>query len=267
MSDDAIRVDRNEHVAEVVLTGPTMKPAFFDQLGETFAALSAENDLRAVIIRSEAKPFTYGLDLPAAFASFGQQFSGTSATSRAELQRTIRRLQASISAVADCPVPVIAAVHGYCLGGGVDLITACDLRLASADATFSVRETRIAIVADIGTLQRLPRIVGPGHARELAFTGMDINASRAAEIGLVNRVLPSREALDTAARELAQSIAKNAPLTVRGVKRVMDYGADRSVEDGLEYVAAWNSAFLATEDLGEAITSFMEKREPIYKGK
>mgnify|MGYP000007523390 FL=1 len=146
------------------------------------------------------------------------------------------------------------------------MIAACDIRIASADAKFSLREAKIAIVADIGSLQRLPAIIGQGHTRELAFTGKDIDAARALQIGLVSDVYETPEALLTAARSLAAEIAANPPLVVQGVKQVMNYCADKSIADGLEYVAVWNSAFMQSLDLIEAITAFRERRKPDFKG-
>jgi enoyl-CoA hydratase len=164
-------------------------------------------------------------------------------------------------------VPVIAAVHGLCIGGGLDLISACDIRLASADARISLRETKIAIVADLGSLQRLPAIIGQGHTRELAFTGKDVTAARAKEMGLINEIHADRAALHEAAQAMAAEIAANPPLTVRGVKQVLGHGEGKTVAEGLAYVAAWNAAFLASEDLGEALQAFAEKRSPNYKGR
>lgn len=264
---ETLRLDRNQHIASVVLVKPTMPPAFFRELGAAFDEIARMDDVRAVIVRSDSKHFTYGLDLPAAFSELGPGLQGGSARVRTELHRTIRELQTEITKVAHSAVPVIAAVHGWCIGGGVDLITACDLRLASADARFSVRETKIAIVADLGTLQRLPLLVGQGIARELAFTGKDVDAARAERIGLVNQVFADAGALREGAEALALEIATNPPLTVQGVKRVLDFGAGRRVADGLDYVAAWNSAFLASEDLGEALGAFLEKRPPRFSGK
>jgi enoyl-CoA hydratase len=180
--------------------------------------------------------------------------------------RGLKRLQGSINAVADCPKPVIAAVHGYCIGGGVDLITACDIRMASSDALFSVRETKIAIVADLGTLQRLPGIVGRGHVAELALSGKDITAERAQSIGLVNDVLADHDTLLKATYELAAEIAANSPLVVQGTKAVLRAGEGRSVAEALDYVGIWNAAFLQSNDLVEAMTAFMEKRAPRFTG-
>jgi enoyl-CoA hydratase len=256
-----------DHVANVTLSALTMTPAFFTACGEVFQRLAGERDVRVVLLRSSARAFSYGLDLPAAFQELGTLLAGGGAATRAELLALIRRWQRSFDAIAACPVPVIAAIHGTCIGGGVDLISACDIRLASSDATFSVRETKVAIVADLGSLQRLPAIVGKGHTRELAFTGKTIAAARAREIGLVNDVLPDRDALGAAAEAMAREIAQNPPLTVRGVKDVLDFGEGKSVAEGLAYVAAYNAAFLASEDLGEAMAAFMQKRPPQYQGR
>lgn len=264
---ETLHVQRNEHVVSIVLDRPTMPPVFFDELGTAFEEIAQDDSVRAVVLRSSCKHFTYGLDLPAAFAELGPSLQGGTAAVRGELHRTILRLQAHITKVASCPVPVIAAVHGWCIGGGIDLVSACDIRLATSDARFSVRETKIAIVADLGTLQRLPLLVGQGAARELAFTGKDISAERAERIGLVNEIFADPEALLAGAESLAAAIAANAPLTVRGVKRVLDFGVGRRVADGLDYVAAWNSAFLASEDLGEALSAFLEKRPPSFQGR
>lgn len=264
---ETLRIERNEHVVSVVLQHPTMPPKFFGELGAAFDEIAADTSVRAVILRSSSKHFTYGLDLPAAFQELGRELQGGGARDRSDLHRTIVRLQAQITKVAACPVPVIAAIHGYCIGGGVDLISACDIRLASSDARFSVRETKIAIVADLGTLQRLPLIVGQGVARELAFTGKDIDASRAERIGLVNEVFPDLATLVSGAERWAAEIAANPPLTVQGVKRVLDFGVGRRVADGLDFVAAHNSAFLASEDLGEALASFLEKRPAVFQGR
>ena len=262
---ETISIEKSDHITTIWLEKPTMPPKFFAELGAAFSEL--DGDVRAVVVRSRCKHFTYGLDLTAAAQDLGAAFSGGTAAPRMELFATVRRLQGYIDAVAACPVPVIAAVHGWCIGGGVDLLAACDIRYATEDARFSVRETRIAIVADLGSLQRLPPIIGEGHTRELAFTGKDIDAERARAIGLVNDVAADQDELEKMAMSTARQIAENAPLTVRGVKQVLDFGRSRRVADGLEFVAAWNSAFLASEDLGEAMSAFLAKRAPEFKGR
>ncbi len=171
-----------------------------------------------------------------------------------------------MSCLADTNKPVIAAVHGVCLGAGMDIITACDIRLASADAKFSIRETRIAMVADVGTLQRLPRIVGDGVARDWIFTGRDFDAAQARAAQLLNEVLPDRDALLARARELAAEIAANSPLAVQGSKQVLGFALRRETDANLDYVALWNAAFLHSEDLGEAVQAFMARRPPRFTG-
>jgi enoyl-CoA hydratase len=265
---ETLRIDHEGGIATVTLLGPTMAPRFFAECEQAFVGLGDDAALRAVIVRSEAKAFSYGLDLVAAFRELGPTLSGGGlAGPRTELLGLIRKLQRAFNAVAACPAPVIAAIHGWCIGGGVDLISACDLRLATTDARFSVRETKVAMVADLGSLQRLPRLIGQGATRELALTGKDIDAARALAIGLVNEVAGDRAAVDALARAWAQEIAANPPLVVRGVKQVLDYGEGKSIADGLEYVAAWNAAFLASEDLGEATAAFATKRKPAFKGR
>lgn len=262
-----IKLEIDQHIATVSLLVPTMPPVFFEQLRQAFADIAANPDVRAVILRSDAKSFSYGLDLPAAFSANAALFAGGGATERTALLALIRDLQDSLASVVRCKVPVIAAIHRHCIGGGIDLISCCDIRLATSDATFSVRETRIAIVADLGTLQRLPGIIGQGHTRELALTGSDIDATRAAEIALVNHVYQDQAELDEAANRMAKEIAANPPLTVRGVKDVLDFGRDHGAQAGMAYVGAWNAAFLASEDLGEAMAAFLQKRDPEFKGR
>ena len=176
-------------------------------------------------------------------------------------------MQDAITAVASSKKPVIAAIHGNCLGGGVDLATACDVRLCSDDAIFSVREVRLAMVADVGTLARLPSIVGQGVAREWALTGDDFTAARALRTGLVNESYPTHEALFSAARAMAERIANNPPLTVQGIKQVLNDRSEREARESLKYVALYNAAFLPSEDLREALASFMEKRAPKFEGR
>ena len=252
---------------------------FFAELPMVMAELSADRDVRAVVIAARGRDFSVGLDLlelgailagdAAGDAASDARGAGTPASpaARAAAMRcSILEMQAAIGSVSACPKPVVAAVHGYCIGGGMDLVTACDVRLASADAVFSVRETRMAMVADLGTLQRLPRIVGGGHAAELALTGKDVRADRAREIGLVVEVYPGQEELLAAAASTAHEIAALSPLAVQGTKAILSANDGRTVAQGLEYVAAWNAGMLASEDLTEAVRAFMEKRPPRFTG-
>ena len=275
-TSEVFTVEQDGHVATLWLDRPeqrnAMGAAFWSDLPLLMGELGRDDDVRAVVLAAKGPHFTVGLDLK--WAGLGipgiaddDSRGGTTQAARAwRGYRNVRLMQASITSVADCPKPVISAVHGYCIGGGIDLITACDIRLAAADAVFSVRETRIAIVADVGTLQRLPRIIPSGHVAELAFTGKDVGAERARQIGLVNDVFPDAEAVVKAAREMAVEIAANSPLTVQGVKAVLRASADRTVEEGLDYVSAWNMAYLQSDDLKEAVVAFLEKRPAVFRG-
>jgi enoyl-CoA hydratase len=160
---------------------------------------------------------------------------------------------------------VLAAIHGACIGGGVDLICACDMRYCSADAFFSIKEIDIGMTADVGTLQRLPKIIGDGMARELAYTGRKVTGEEAREIGLVNRVFASPDALQAGVMEIAATIAAKSPLSIRGIKEMIVYARDHSVADGLNYIATWNAAMLMSADLKEAMMAGMEKRTPKFR--
>lgn len=265
---DHIRVSKIKGVARIRILSKTMPPAFFREFKKAVEKLSKQASLRVLIISSVNPHFSYGLDLTEAFKEFGDLMSGGGlAEPRSRLRQLIHDLQSTFTALEACPFPTIAAVNGWCIGGGLDLITACDIRLASQDAKISLRETKIAFVADLGSLQRLPPIIGEGNARLMAFSGKDITAYRALGMGLVSEIYENKEELDLATTELANEIAENPPLTVQGVKQVLNYGRDHSVADGLEYVSVWNSAFLASEDLAEAVSAFMMKRSPVFKGK
>lgn len=269
-TSEVFSVERDGHVATLWLDNPdrrnAMGPAFWVDLPVLMEELSDDDDVRAVVIAAKGPAFTVGLDLKTMGGSvLGGGGSSKAAASRRFL-REAKRLQAAITAVADCPKPTIAAVHGWCIGGGVDLITAADIRLCSADAQFSVRETKIAIVADLGTLQRLPRVIAPGHVAELAYTGKDIDAARAERIGLVNEVLPDADSLHKAAWDMAAEIAANSPIVVQGTKHVLRASEERTVEEGLDYVAVWNAGFIQSDDLTEAMTAFLEKRPPTFTG-
>ncbi|KKW65944.1 crotonase/enoyl-CoA hydratase family protein [Mycolicibacterium elephantis] len=269
---ESVTVDIKDHVATVTLIGPgkgnAMGPAFWAEMPEVFAKLDADRDVRAIVLTGSGKNFSYGLDVPAMGGTLSGVMAaeGTSARPRADFHATVLRMQGSINAVADCRTPTIASVHGWCIGGGVDLISAVDIRYASADAKFSVREIKLAMVADVGSLARLPFILNDGHLRELALTGRDIDAARAEKIGLVNDVYDDAEASLAAAHATAAEIAANPPLTAAGIKDVLDQQRYARVTESLRYVAAWNAAFLPSKDLTEGISATFEKRPPKFTG-
>ena len=268
----ALRIEKNvPFVAEVILLGPgkgnAMGPQFWEECPRVFRALSQDDEVRAIVVRGAGGNFTFGLDLKAMAPTLGALVFGEGlAKDRTRLHGLVHELQASFDAIAACKKPVIAAISGKCIGGGVDMISACDIRLAHKDAVFSVREVKVAMVADLGSLQRLPKLIGLGHTKMLALTGDDIGADRAREIGLVEEIYDDEAELLEAARALGARIAENPPLVVAGVKEVIDFCADKSVAEGERFVAVWNAAFLASYDLKEAFAAFMERRDPKFTG-
>ena len=267
---DVFTIERDGFVATVWLDNPEKRNAmgaeFWNDLPLVMAELAADTDVRAVVIAARGKHFTAGLDLTMFGTTLGGAGDESGVTRRRRFYAEVKRLQQSITAVADCVKPVVVAVQGACIGGGIDLISACDIRLCSADATFSVRETRMAMVADVGTLQRLPKVVAAGHVAELVYTGKDIDAARAKEIGLVNDVYADHDEVVAAARAMAEEIAANSPLAVQGSKVMLQRGDGFTVDQSLDYVGLWNAAFIQSDDLNEAVTAFFEKRPPKFTG-
>ncbi|KFE62911.1 crotonase/enoyl-CoA hydratase family protein [Hyalangium minutum] len=269
----SLRIEKSDGIAEVVLIGPgkgnAMGPDFWREMPEAIRELEADESVRVLLVRGEGKNFSYGLELAAMTETLGPLIGGDNnlASERTKLLQLIQRMQGATEGLARCRKPVLAAVQGWCIGGGIDLIAACDFRYCSREAKFSLREAKVGIIADLGALQRLPRIIGEGHTRELAYTAGDFDAERALRMGLVNEVFESPEALLAGARATARKIADNPPLVVQGAKQVMEYCADKSVEDGLRYVAVWNAAFLQSNDLTEAFAAFMERRPPRFQGR
>lgn len=242
----AITVEKKDGVANLWLDRPEKLNALsidmWRDLPRAAAELARDAEVRVIVVAGRGPCLTAGIDLDmlSTLAPAGESETAR----RLALMHRIKELQHTFTSLADCPQPVIAAIHGFCLGAGIDLITACDIRWASADAIFSVRETRMGLVADVGTMQRLPRIVNPGDVAELVYTGADINSTRALEMRLVTRVLPDQPVLWSEVMGLAGAIADNSPLVVQGAKRVLQAGEGRSVAEGLDYVALWNAAFV-----------------------
>ena len=275
---NVLAVEFDRHVATVWLDRPDKRNAFAQDLWAdlplVMEALGDDTETRVVVIAARGESFTVGIDLKA----FGPAFMNggvdpdldpqpsSDVAKRLALYQGVKKLQRTFTSVANCPKPVISAVHGHCLGAGIDLITACDIRYASADATFSVRETKIAMVADVGTLQRLPSIIDPGRVAEVVYTGKDFGAEEAKDMGLVSRVFDDRAATYSAAVALAGEIAENSPLAVQGAKAVLAAGEGRSVEENLDYIALWNAAFIQSNDFVEATMAFLEKRPPEFTG-
>ncbi|MBE0472683.1 MAG: crotonase/enoyl-CoA hydratase family protein [Rhodoferax sp.] len=264
-----LSVSLQDHIATIKLNRPdkanAMNLAMWHEIRQAFKWVDATAEARVAILEGEGKLFTSGIDLQMMMGMGDQIQNDCEARTRENLRQVILDLQDSLTALERCRKPVLAAIHGACIGGGIDLICCADMRYCSGDATFRIKEIDIGMTADVGTLQRLPKLVGEGMARELAYTGRKFDAAEALQMKLVNRVFDSREALQAGVRELAASMAAKSPLSIRGVKEMITYARDHSVADGLNYVATWNAAMLLSNDLQEAMIANMGKRAPVFK--
>ena len=266
LSTIAVRLDGA--VAEISLNRPersnALNEAMWQELREAMRWADATPEVRVVVLAGAGKNFCAGIDL-AMLGGVAQAVAHADpARSRESLRRLILDLQDCLSSIEACRKPVLAAIQGACIGGALDMVTCCDMRYAAADAVFSVKEVDVGMTADVGTLQRLPRMVPDGVARELAYTGRNVDAAEAAAIGLVNRVFPTHEELAVGVMQIAQAIAAKSPLAIRGTKEMLNYGRDHSVADGLNYIATWNAAMLMSADLNEAMAAAKERRPPKY---
>lgn len=255
-------------IAEIHLNRPdksnAMNEAMWQEIRQAFEWVDAAATARVAILSGEGKNFCAGIDLTM-LGSIQQRIADQDgARSREALRRLILDLQDCLSSIERCRKPVLAAIHGACVGGALDMVTCCDMRYATTDAIFSIKEIDLAMVADVGTLQRLPHLIGAGVMRELAYTGRHIGAEEAKTLGLVNQTFASNDALSAAAHALAQSIAEKSPLATRGLKEVMNYSRDHSVADGLNFAATWNAALLLSGDLNECIAAQCEHRPPQF---
>ncbi|KAL2543396.1 delta-3 [Abeliophyllum distichum] len=262
------RKSPNSRVFYVYLNRPSrgnaLSPDFFVEFPEALSSLD-QNPKVAVIILAGAGPhFCSGIDLQTLKSQSKGTVSNDSGRTGEKLRREIKVMQRSITAIEDCRKPVIAVVHGACVGGGVDIVTACDIRYCTESAFFCVKEVDLAIAADLGSLQRLPAIVGFGNAMELSLTARRFSGLEAKELGLVTKVFDSKEAMEDGVAAIAEGIASKSPLAVVGTKRVLIQSRDLTMDQGLDYIATWNSGVLLSEDLNEAISAQLQKRKPVF---
>ena len=241
----------------------SMSPDFWEDLPRLLDDMDHNPDIRAIVLSGRGKHFTGGMDL-AAFQGIMELTQKEPARGAYALRRLILKLQDSLTSLERVRVPVIAAIHGVCLGGGIDLISACDIRLCTKDASFGVEEIHVGMTADVGTLQRLPKIMPPGIVRELTYTGRRFSADEAKDWGLVNSVHKDRDAVLDAAKALAGDIAAKSPLAVAGAKQAITYARDHSVQDGLDQIATWNAGMLRPDDLMKAMQAKMAKKQTEY---
>ena len=268
MSENCFDVEVANKVAHIRLNRPehlnSMVREFWVELPEIVRNLDARGDVRAIVLSSTGRHFCAGMDL-GVFSSGDTAITPGDADEmgrvRARLRQTALMLQESFTAFEKARMPVLAAIQGGCIGGAVDMVTAADMRYASADAFFVIQEINIGMTADVGTLQRLPKIIPDGVARELAYTGRRMSAQRALEVGLVNQVFPTHEELVTGVLEIAGEIASKSPLAIWGTKEMLLYSRDHSVADGLNHIATWQTGMFQPSDMAESFMAKAEGRE------
>ena len=254
----SVRLNRPDHYNSMIMV-------FWQEIADVFREIDQSPAARVAVISSTGKHFTSGLDLNA--------FGGTIFSSLAEdhgrrgerMRRTVFEMQESFSAIEQCRIPVIAAIQGGCIGGGVDLASACDIRVCTEDAFFCIQEINIGMVADVGTLQRLPHLIPSGLAREMAYSGRRLPAAHAKASGLVNDIYADQAAMLVAVHTLAAEIAAKSPLAIAGTKEMLNYTRDHSVADALNHIATWQAGMFFTEDLMEQMTANREKRPAHFK--
>ncbi|MFA6313549.1 MAG: crotonase/enoyl-CoA hydratase family protein [Sterolibacterium sp.] len=264
-----LKLTHSDGIACVELNRPDKANAInltmWHEIREAFSWIDQQIEVRVAVLRGIGKHFCAGIDLEMLDGTSDEIADSCDGRRREKLRRLILDLQDTLTSLERCRKPVLAAVHGACVGGGVDLICACDMRYCSADAYFSVKEVDVGMTADVGTLQRLPRLIGEGMARELAYTARNFKGAEAREIGLVNRCHATAEELQGEVMQLARTIAAKSPLAVRGSKEMISYTRDHSIADGLNFIATWNAAMVLSDDLGEAIAAARARRPPKFR--
>ncbi|MNF48547.1 Carnitinyl-CoA dehydratase [compost metagenome] len=263
----AFKVELADNIAHIQINRPekvnAMNAAFWSEIVEIFQWVEDTDAVRVVVLSGAGKHFSAGIDLML-LAQVANEMGKDVGRNTRLLRRKILKMQASFTAVDTCSKPVLAAVQGYCIGGAIDLIAACDMRYAADDAQFSIKEIDIGMAADVGTLQRLPRIIGDGMLRELAYTGRTIGAEEARSIGLVNRTWADTASLLDGVFAIAREIAGKSPIAIAGTKEMITYMRDHRIDDGLEYIATWNAAMLQSNDLRVAMAASMSKQKPEF---
>jgi len=270
MSDDnCFEVSIENNVAHIVLSRPhalnAMPRAFWNELPVIVNDINDNAKARVIVISSTGKHFTAGMDISVFTDGDGVSASGGDQHTRAEaFRKFVLKLQGSFNCLDDARIPVIAAIQGGCIGAGVDMTSACDIRYATADAFFQIAEINIGMTADVGTFPRLCKLIPEGWVRELAYAGRRLPAQRAKEIGLVNDVFATQDEMLAHVMELAREIATKAPVAVAGSKRMINYARDHSIADGLDYIATWQAGMFAPPHMMEAFAAKAQKRDPNF---
>lgn len=262
------RVERHGAVAEIRMNRPEkangMTPDFWMDLPRLIEALDNDASIRAIVLTGAGRNFTGGMDL-STFDNLAIVMKAEPARAAYAMRKKVLQFQEAFNALERTRLPVIAAIQRACIGGGIDMISACDIRLATEDAYFSIEEINIGMTADVGTLQRLPKLIPMGVVQELALTGRRFSAGEAKSWGMINAIHSDAESVRAAALEMAQVIASKSPVAIAGVKQSIVYARDHNVADSLEQIATWNGGMLRPEDLMGAIQARMAKKEAVFQ--
>ncbi len=265
-----VTYERIGHVGFVTLNRAEKRNALnlavWNALDEAVGSAESDAEARVVILRGNGKSFCAGLDLSPDNEIISTITGATGARQKSEFFKLVKRAQEIYTRLEYLTRPTIAAIHGHCLGAGLELVLCCDIRLCSKDTAFALPEATLAMITDVGGLQRLPRVVGPGHAREIAYRGHRFDAEKALRINLVNDVYDDKETLDRKALEMAEEISGNPPLAVQGTKEVFLFQEQMGLNESLDYNAARSAMIVPSEDLGEAVSAYLQRRKGEFKG-
>ena len=269
MNYTRFKIEIENGVAHVIINRPEKANALdllsWQELQSVFEEMDTSDEVRVVILSGEGKHFCSGIDLELLMSVQQMEAIDCDGRKREKIKLLIETLQNSINAIEKCRKPVVAAIHNGCIGGAVDIIAACDMRYCAENAYFSIKEIDMGMVADLGTLQRLPKLITPGLVAEMAYTGRNLSSEEAMSSGLVNAVYNNKDTMIEAVTTIAKTIAGKSPLSIRGTKEQLLYARDHSVADGLRYMQVWNSAFLLSNDLKESFKATMSKQKPEFE--
>ncbi len=269
MQNQFLELNISDHIAEITFNRPEKANAIteqgFKQIKDTFEALSENDEVRVIILSGNGKHFCAGIDLEVLLGLSGLVEEKCEGRKREKLRKKVLELQAPMNALENCTKPVLVAVHGACLGAGLDLIAAADMRYCTVDSKFSIKEIDLGMVADLGSLQRLPKLISPGMVNEMAYTGRMVSGEEAAEIGLSNKAFATQAEMHEYVKGIATTIASKSPLSIRGTKEVLKYAREHNTKDGLEQIAIWNAAMILSEDLAAAGQAAFSNEEPKFR--